>query len=87
MPQYAEGATTVGAARITEIKPCDMGDGKPHKTLVFGELDRHANVKSDWLDRNTVEVGGWFVAFDTGGAGFMTDQNFSARFVLVPEGE
>lgn len=77
MPEYTEGAE---AARIAEIIPMNVPGIPGCVKLKFSDCEKEANVLGYWVAQNSPEVGGYFVAFATGGAGFMRAPDFEKRF-------
>ncbi|KKM25884.1 hypothetical protein LCGC14_1590510 [marine sediment metagenome] len=78
LPQY-KCHKIVGAAKITALKDAEEG-----KTLVFGEIDRHRYVGSNWLDQNrTMVVGGYFVVYVDGYTAYSPAQAFEEGYTKV----
>jgi hypothetical protein len=77
LPAYAEGA---GAARISEIIPLNVPGIPGCAKLKFSDCDKDANVLGWWMAQSSPQVGGYFVAFAEGGAGYMTAESFAKRF-------
>ena len=71
LPQYIRGAQPVYAAKITAILPLPEG----HARLYFGELDKIANVRSEWFARHNPQVGGYFAVAQ------VSDEELDCRFV------
>ncbi len=83
LPEYKEGTQSVYAGKITAIEDLNIAGIAGCKKLVFGDLGKEANVLGYWAAQNSPEVGGWFVVPTTGGAAFMRDADFTARFTKV----
>lgn len=79
LPEYTDGGTKVWAAKITKI---ERHPGYPVR-LHFGESDKQCDLRDVWVAQNPVEEGGYFVVFDTGGAGYMRADDFAKRFTAV----
>jgi hypothetical protein len=77
LPLYTEGA---GAAQISQITALNVPNIPGCVKLKFSDCDKEANVLGYWVSQNSPQVGGYFVAFAEGGAGFMTAENFAHRF-------
>lgn len=77
LPAYTEGA---GAGRISEIVPLNVPNIPGCARLLFSDCDKEANVLGWWMEQNSPQVGGYFVAMAEGGAGFMRAEDFAKRF-------
>ena len=77
MLSYTEGAE---AARIAEIIPLNVPNIPGCAKLKFSDCSKEANVLGWWIERNSPEVGGYFVALQEGGAAFMRAEDFNKRF-------
>ena len=80
LPEYhgESPGVVVYAAKITDTQTLEHYPGAVR--LVFGDLDKHADVLPYWAVRNSPQTGGYFVVPETGGAAFMHAQQFEATF-------
>ena len=62
LPEYRRGTVSVYAAKITAIEQHKVSGALK---LYFGDLDKEANVRPEWVLNNNPQVGGYFVVEDT----------------------
>jgi hypothetical protein len=63
----------VHAAKIT-------GVNKEALLLIFGEINSHIMVDSDWLKRFAPEAGGYFVVYEDGYTSFSPAEAFESGY-------
>lgn len=70
----------VRAARITGMRPAGEGGGYQ---LLLGEIGGLVSVDASWMQRHSVELGGYFVQYDDGYNSFSPAKAFEDGYTRL----